>query len=175
MLNFLVPPGIDRIREHAIQEPQSMNAQPVPSRPTSRARYGRTLALLVTAAAALTFVYMFCFTSLPGGATVRGLCVAGTETDAPGENPPARTPEPQAAEPSVTVYITTWCPACTYTINYLKKERIPFTVKDIEKNPAYMDELVRKTGAYRGVPVLEIDGRTHLGFHPSLLDDLRRR
>ena len=75
-------------------------------------------------------------------------------------------------KPLVTVYVTSWCPACNMTINYLKKKKIPFTVKDIEKNPAYMREMVKKAGGYRGVPVLEINGKTYLGFHPSIIDNL---
>ncbi len=152
-----------------------MNPNATPSRSSSRPRYAKPLVLLVVALAVVGFLGTFLFPSFPGGIPIRGFCQAGTESEVSGDNPPDRTPETKSAGPSVTVYITTWCPACTMTINYLKKERIPFTVKDIEKNPAYMDELVRKTGAYRGVPVLEINGRTHLGFHPSLLDEVRKK
>ena len=60
--------------------------------------------------------------------------------------------------------------ACSMTINYLKKKDIPFTVKDIEKNPDYMKEMIKKSGSYRGVPVLDINGKTYLGFHPSIID-----
>ena len=57
-------------------------------------------------------------------------------------------------------------------VSYLKQKNIPFTVKDIEKNPEYLKEMVDKFGAYRGVPVLDIDGKTYLGFHPSMIDQL---
>ena len=34
-------------------------------------------------------------------------------------------------------------------------------------------EMIKKMGAYRGVPVLDIDGKTHLGFHPSMVEHLK--
>jgi len=143
-----------------------------PARPASRMRTRTMLALVVSASA---FLVSFLAPALPGGVTAQGLCLAGTETDTSGERPSSPPPETRSPDPSVTVYVTSWCPACTMTINYLKKEKIPFTVKDVEKNRSYMDEMVRKTGAYRGVPVLEIDGKTYLGFHPSILEDLKKK
>ena len=74
---------------------------------------------------------------------------------------------------SVTVYVTSWCPACTMAINYLKENKIPFTAKDVEKNPDYMKEMVAKIGGYRGVPVIIVDGKAHLGFHPSMVEHLK--
>lgn len=74
----------------------------------------------------------------------------------------------------VIVYVTSWCPACRMTTDYLKQKNIPFTVKDIEKNEKYMREMLQKVGAYRGVPVLDINGRILLGFNPQALDQLAK-
>jgi glutaredoxin 3 len=76
------------------------------------------------------------------------------------------------SEHTITLYVTSWCPACAMAINYLKQKNIPFTVKDVEKNPDYLKEMVSKIGGYRGVPVVDIDGKAYLGFHPSMVEDL---
>ena len=81
-------------------------------------------------------------------------------------------PAAQKTAHSITLYVTSWCPACSMAISYLKEKNIPFTVKDIEKNPAYLKEMLAKVGGYRGVPVVDIDGKTYLGFHPSMVDGL---
>ena len=110
----------------------------------------------------------------------------------PGEcdrSTPTPVPQAQAAEihkaeaPSskeehprneVIVYVTSWCPACKMTREYLKEKKIPFILKDVEKNEKYMKEMVRKVGGYRGVPVLDINGRILLGFNPQVLDRLTK-
>ena len=74
----------------------------------------------------------------------------------------------------VIVYVTSWCPACRMTTDYLDHKKIPYTVKDIEKNDKYMKEMLQKVGAYRGVPVLDINGRILLGFNPQVLDQLSK-
>jgi glutaredoxin-like YruB-family protein len=92
----------------------------------------------------------------------------------PSAKPDAASPDAKKPRNQVTVYITSWCPACRMTTDYLKKKQIPFTVKDIEKNEAYMREMIQKVGAYRGVPVLDINGRILLGFNPEALDRLAK-
>jgi len=92
----------------------------------------------------------------------------------PSARPDATSAEAKKPGNQVTVYITSWCPACRMTTDYLKKKQIPFTVKDIEKNEAYMREMIQKVGAYRGVPVLDINGRILLGFNPEALDRLAK-
>ena len=101
---------------------------------------------------------------LSGSPSIAGADETGTEEK--------NTPAPKKTDPSVTVYVTSWCPACSMAINYLKQKKVPFTVKDIEKNPDYLKEMVNKIGGYRGVPVLDINGKAYLGFHPSLIDQL---
>ena len=78
------------------------------------------------------------------------------------------------AEIEVIVYVTSWCPACRMTTDYLKDKKIPFVVRDVEKNEKYMKEMVKKVGGYRGVPVLDINGRILLGFNPHVLDQLAK-
>lgn len=86
----------------------------------------------------------------------------------------APTEKAEKGEDSVIVYVTSWCPACRMTTDYLKDKKIPFVVKDVERNEQYMKEMVKKVGGYRGVPVLDINGRILLGFNPQVLDQLAR-
>lgn len=88
--------------------------------------------------------------------------------------PQAQTPKAEASHNEVIIYITSWCPACRMTMDYMKDKKIPFVAKDVEKNEQYMKEMVRKVGGYRGVPVLDINGRILLGFNPQVLDQLAR-
>jgi len=93
-------------------------------------------------------------------------------------DPSAPQPEPKDTKrsenkaSSITVYVTSWCPACRMTTDYLKEKNVPFTVKDIEKNSDYLKEMVDKVGGYRGVPVVDIDGKIILGFNPYIFDEL---
>ena len=81
---------------------------------------------------------------------------------------------PEKARNSVIVYVTSWCPACRMTTDYLKDKKIPFVVKDVERNETYMKEMVKKVGGYRGVPVLDINGKILLGFNPHVLEQLAK-
>lgn len=123
---------------------------------------------------ALVFLYAFVVEMSPGrtGSFV-------PDSVRPAQADPSKetvAPSKQAKEPRrhVIVYVTSWCPACRMTMDYLKKKDIPFTVKDIEKNDEYMREMIQKVGAYRGVPVLDINGRIMLGFNPEVLDQLAK-
>lgn len=91
-----------------------------------------------------------------------------------GKKSQAAPEEAKKTEDSVTVYVTSWCPACTMTTDYLKDKKIPFVVKDVERNEQYMKEMVKKVGGYRGVPVLDINGKILLGFNPQVLDQLAK-
>ena len=94
----------------------------------------------------------------------------------PAEAEEAEVASAEAKKPpnQVIVYVTSWCPACRMTIDYLTKKKIPYVVKDVERNEKYMKEMVKKVGGYRGVPVLDINGRILLGFNPHVLDQLAK-
>lgn len=123
---------------------------------------------------ALVFLYTLIADrgSTPSGSLVPG-SVRPAEAE-PSKQPGASSKEADKPRQKVIVYVTSWCPACRMTTDYLKRKDIPFTVKDVEKNDAYMREMIQKVGAYRGVPVLDINGRILLGFNPQVLDQLAK-
>ncbi len=77
------------------------------------------------------------------------------------------------------VYAATWCPHCTRTIEYLKKNSIPFEYIDIEKEP---ESVVQQVVTVNGgddwvVPTLEFNGQWREGrvFNEMQLhSDLKR-
>jgi glutaredoxin-like YruB-family protein len=126
--------------------------------------------------AALALVLLFAFLTghLPG-VLDRSVCgpLSAAEADA-AKKAEGSSEKAEKAADSVIVYVTSWCPACRMTTDYLKQKKIPFVVKDVERNEAYMKEMVKKVGGYRGVPVLDINGRILLGFNPQVLDQLAK-
>lgn len=74
--------------------------------------------------------------------------------------PPAQTIlNPAAPEkllyPKIVIYTVAWCPHCRELKEYLTSRNIPFINRDVELEPAAMDELVQKYKTY-GVPVVII-------------------
>jgi glutaredoxin 3 len=55
--------------------------------------------------------------------------------------------------PKVVIYTVSWCPHCRELKEYLTSRNIPFINRDVELEPAAMDELVQKYKTY-GVPVV---------------------
>lgn len=122
----------------------------------------------------ILFLYTFLTGKLPG--TNDSLLPGSLRPAEAEEAKDAEAASPEAKKPSnkVIVYVTSWCPACRMTTDYLTKKKIPYVVKDVESNEKYMKEMIKKVGGYRGVPVLDINGRILLGFNPYVLDELAK-
>jgi glutaredoxin 3 len=135
---------------------------------------GKVRLLVTMTVLALVFLFAFLTDRLPGvlDPSVSGpLPLAQAEEAKESKAPPEKA---EKAGNSVIVYVTSWCPACRMTTDYLKDKKIPYVVKDVERNETYMKEMVKKVGGYRGVPVLDINGRILLGFNPQVLDQLAK-
>lgn len=57
--------------------------------------------------------------------------------------------------PKIVIYTVAWCPHCRELKEYLTSRNIPFVNRDVELEPAAMDELVNKYGS-SGVPIIVI-------------------
>jgi len=55
--------------------------------------------------------------------------------------------------PKIVIYTVSWCSHCRELKEYLTSRNIPFINRDVELEPAAMDELVQKYKTY-GVPVI---------------------
>ena len=69
----------------------------------------------------------------------------------------------------VTVYTAPWCGFCHAVKNYLDQIKVQYTEKDVEKDPAFAQEAVEKSGQM-GIPVLDIDGTIIIGFDRPTID-----
>lgn len=84
------------------------------------------------------------------------------------------TTPPAAATSDVVLYSTSWCGYCRQTREYLKKKKVAFVERDVEKDEGAAEELSRKAVAAgvrpQGVPVLDVRGKLILGYSPQEID-----
>lgn len=71
----------------------------------------------------------------------------------------------------VLVFTTQTCPWCTRVKSYLVQQRVPFREIDVSRDASAARDLVRRTGQM-GVPVVEIDGSSVIGFDKSRIDQM---
>jgi glutaredoxin len=76
---------------------------------------------------------------------------------------------PRAGE--VVLYSTSWCGWCRKTMAWLDERGIEYENRDIEKNDAWRDELIEKTGR-TSIPMVEIDGEVIQGFNPERMGEV---
>jgi glutaredoxin-like YruB-family protein len=69
----------------------------------------------------------------------------------------------------VYLYTTSWCPACKRAKAFLRREGVKFTEKDVENNRANLEEMLKKSGGARGVPVIDVNGTIMRGFSARAL------
>ncbi|PIZ61693.1 NrdH-redoxin [Candidatus Saccharibacteria bacterium CG_4_10_14_0_2_um_filter_52_9] len=72
-------------------------------------------------------------------------------------------------EPKVMVYSALWCAFCRATKDYLDKQGIEFTERDVDKDPSAGLESAQKSGQ-RGIPVVDIAGDIIVGFDRPRID-----
>lgn len=81
----------------------------------------------------------------------------------------------QDGKTPVIIYSTNWCAYCKMAQQYLTSLHVPFKDKNIEEDPAAQDELMKKIGGnFRGVPVIDINGKIILGFDRANIDEQLR-
>ena len=67
--------------------------------------------------------------------------------------------------PKIVLYSVSWCPHCKEAKEYLTRNNIPFINRDVELDPAAMEDLTEKYKS-QGVPVIVIgnDEKVLKGF-----------
>jgi glutaredoxin-like YruB-family protein len=77
----------------------------------------------------------------------------------------------QKTENKVIIYSTDWCGFCHMVEQYLTSKNVKYVVKNIETDRAAYDELMHKLdGNFMGVPVIDIRGKTILGYDRPKID-----
>ena len=90
----------------------------------------------------------------------------------PRSGPSSAAPAARARGASeVVLYSTSWCGWCRKTMAWLDQRGIEYENRDIEKNDAWRDELIEKTGK-TSIPMVEIDGEVIQGFNPDRMGEL---
>jgi len=100
----------------------------------------------------------------PAGASSRAVEQRVTSVGSQGksEKPQEMKPRTMAQKPSVTMYMTDWCPYCRQASAYFRRNGVPFAELDIEKNAAANAEYRRLGG--RGVPLILVGEQRMSGF-----------
>lgn len=70
-----------------------------------------------------------------------------------------------AANDSIEIFVTGWCPYCRALEKYLDSRGYPYKRYDIEKDSAGLKKHMQLGGG--GVPVVVINGAVIRGFNPA--------
>jgi len=71
----------------------------------------------------------------------------------------------------VKVFSTPSCPYCVTLKEFLKEHDVEFEDIDVSQDKVALDEMVKKSGQM-GVPVVDIDGQTIVGFDKEKICEL---
>ncbi len=63
-----------------------------------------------------------------------------------------------AEYPEITVYGTDWCAATQAARRYLDRNKIPYTYRNIETDPAALRQVEWWTGGYASHPTIQLGG-----------------
>jgi glutaredoxin len=70
---------------------------------------------------------------------------------------------------SVTMYATSWCPACKAARGYMTEQQIAFVEHDIEASQS-AKLIMKRLNPRGGVPTLDVDGTVLVGFSSAEID-----
>jgi glutaredoxin len=78
------------------------------------------------------------------------------------------------AASDVVIFGASWCGACREAEAYLRSRGIPFTHRDVERDPGAREDMQRRAAAVglrpTGIPVIDIRGRVMQGFDREAID-----
>ncbi|MEX0931804.1 MAG: glutaredoxin family protein [Candidatus Paceibacterota bacterium] len=71
---------------------------------------------------------------------------------------------------SITIYVKTGCPWCKGALDFLQKNGMEYTEKNVTDNPEYMKEMV-EISKQEKAPTLVIDGEVLADYSADELDE----
>lgn len=77
-----------------------------------------------------------------------------------------RTKSTSAKSGSVELYSTSWCPSCKDAKKWLRRNKIPYTEYDVDKDRV-ANQRYRRLGSGGKIPFAVINGTKIVGFSPS--------
>jgi glutaredoxin len=75
----------------------------------------------------------------------------------------------EARDIRVVIYMTDWCPYCTKAREYIRAQGVHLVEYNIERDRGASEEMARKTGGRRGVPVIDVEGIILRGYNPQAI------
>jgi glutaredoxin-like YruB-family protein len=75
----------------------------------------------------------------------------------------------EAGNIRVVMYMTDWCPYCTKAREYIRSQGVHLVEYNIERDRSAAEEMARKTGGRRGVPVIDVEGIILRGYNPQAI------
>lgn len=75
---------------------------------------------------------------------------------------------------NVKIYSTKTCPYCKLTKDFFHEKGIAYTEIDVAADPTAANEMVKKSGQM-GVPVIDIDGTTIVGWNKAALEEALKK
>lgn len=72
---------------------------------------------------------------------------------------------------NVIIYSTPTCGYCKLAKAYFQEKQVEYIEKDVSVDIAAREEMVKKTGQL-GVPVIDIDGTTVIGFNKAKIAEI---
>jgi glutaredoxin 3 len=79
---------------------------------------------------------------------------------------------PVTQQQRVIVFSTPTCSFCNQAKRYFKEKRIKFKDVDVSRDTAALNDMMRRTGGNKGVPVILINNRPIIGFDRAKIDRL---
>jgi len=75
----------------------------------------------------------------------------------------------------VIMYMTSWCPYCLKAREYIRSLNVNLMEYDVEKDKSKGEEMLRKSGGSKGVPLIDVEGIIIKGYSPSAIKEAVER
>jgi glutaredoxin len=76
---------------------------------------------------------------------------------------------------NVIMYMTSWCPYCVKAREYIRSLDVNLMEYDVEKDKSKREEMLRKSGGSKGVPLVDVEGIIIKGYSPSAIKEAVER
>jgi glutaredoxin len=76
---------------------------------------------------------------------------------------------------NVVMYMTSRCPYCAKARDYIQSLNVSLTEYDVEKDKSKREEMLRKSGGSRGVPLIDVEGIIIKGYSPGAIKEAVER
>jgi glutaredoxin len=76
---------------------------------------------------------------------------------------------------NVIMYMTSWCPYCVKARQYIRSLNVNLMEYDVEKDKSKGEEMLRKSGGSKGVPLIDVEGIIIKGYSPSAIEEAVER